>query len=63
MMCGCYHTKLGSVHPYSGKPIYWPWVVGKQSAVFMAGHEVRRPGQLPLKTPELPKSIFKGKVK
>ena len=43
------------------------WVVMKESAVFIAGHQARNPGQLVLKTPKLPdgfqESIFKGQVR
>lgn len=63
MMCRCYHTKLRSTCPCAVKPINWHWDVGKESAAFIEGHEARRPGQIALKTPGLPKSIFKGKVK
>ena len=39
----------------------------KESAAFIAGHQARSPGQLLLKTPQLPdgfqQSIFKGKVR
>ena len=36
-------------------PIYRHWVVGKESAVFTAGHQARSPGPLVLERPELPR--------
>ena len=49
----CYWIKLGSTHLRTVKPIYWPQIVVKESAAFIAGHRARSPGQLVLKTPGL----------
>ena len=57
----CYQTKLGSACPRAVKPIYWHWVLVKESAAFTEGHQARRPGQLVLKRPKFPEG-FQGKV-
>ena len=63
----CYRTKLGSACLHLVKPMYWQQVAGKKSMVFIAGHQVRSPGQLALKIPELPDGfrqvIFKGQMR
>ena len=40
--------------PVPSKGNLLTWVVVKGSAKFIAGHQARSPGQLVLKTPELP---------
>ena len=62
----CYQTKPGLL-ALAVQPIYWHPVVVKQSVAFIERCQTRSPGQLMLKTPELPDgfqaSIFKGKVR
>ena len=52
----CSWTKLRSTHLHTVKPIYWQWVVFKESAVFIAGTKQGVWGR-----PKLPAS-FQGKV-
>ena len=65
-VCACYWTKLRSAHLLAVRPIYWHWVVVKESAAFIVRHQTRSPGQLMLKKPKLPdrfqESTFKGQV-
>lgn len=59
----CYRVKLESTGLCTVKPICWHWFVVKDSALFTAGCQARRPGQLELKTPELPVGFRKAFLK
>ena len=63
----CYRTKLGSALPRAVKPIYWHWIVVKESAVFILKAPYKENGWLVLRNPELhegfQQSVFKGQVR
>lgn len=60
-------NQTGSTCPHTVKPIYWHWVVVKESAVFIAGYKARRTGSSCSKPPALPHgfqgSIFKSQMR
>ena len=59
-------TKPKSSCPFPLKPVHWHWVVVKEKYYIYCKYQVRSPGKLMHKRPELPEGfqgqVYKGKI-